>query len=78
MAKQMVCDICGIEIVKDNSLFAGVLNIKFPVICVNISVADSYFSGFRDVDLCENCKNELLEWIKGKKEEADNGGTVNT
>ena len=77
MAKRTMCDRCKTEITENNDFLALNLNIQFPVVCVSISVADSFTSGFRDIDLCRNCKNELLKWIKGKKEETDNGGNVN-
>lgn len=78
MAKRTICDRCKTEIIENNDFLSLALNVQFPVVCVSVSVADSLTSGFRDIDLCRNCKNELLEWIKdGKKEEADNGRKVN-
>lgn len=72
MGKKIVCDRCGSEIVKTSGDLRSVLNIKFPIIVVNVSVKESYMIGFEDLDLCDDCKADLLKWIRNGKE-ATNG-----
>ena len=72
MGKKIVCDRCGSEIVKTSGDLRYVLNIKFPIIVVNVSVKESYMTGFENLDLCDDCKADLLKWIRNGKE-ATNG-----
>lgn len=74
MGKKIVCDRCGSEIVKPLVDLLSLLNINFPIIVVNISVKESYVSEFKELDLCDDCKADLLKWIRYRKE--TNNGEV--
>lgn len=62
MGKKIFCDRCGSEIVKPKP--SGDLRL----IVLNVSVNESYVSGFKDLDLCDDCKADLLKWIRYRKE----------
>ena len=68
MGKKIVCDRCGSEIVKPSGDLRSLLNVKFPIIVVNVSVKESYVSEFKELDLCDDCKADLLKWIRYGKE----------
>lgn len=68
MGKKIVCDRCGSEIVKPSGDLRNLLNVKFPIIAVNVSVKESYITGFEDIDLCDDCKADFLKWIRYRKE----------
>lgn len=65
MGKKIVCDRCGGEIKKRPSF----LNVKFPVIVANAAVKESFLSDFYEFDLCDDCKVDLVEWIRKGKEQ---------
>lgn len=68
MGKKIFCDRCGSEIVKLKP--SGDLRL----IVLNVSVKESYITGFEDLDLCDDCKADLLKWIRYRKE--TNNGEV--
>ena len=68
MGKKIICDRCGSESMKPYSDLRNPLNVKFPIIVANVSVKESYVTGFEDLDLCDDCKADLLKWIRQGKE----------
>lgn len=41
----------------------------FPVIVANAAVKESFLSDFYEFDLCDDCKVDLVEWIRKGKED---------
>ena len=65
MGKQIVCDRCGSEIKKQPTF----MNIKLPIVIVNAAVKETLFGDFHEFDLCDKCKEDLVDWIRKGKEE---------
>lgn len=66
MGKKIVCDRCGAEIKKQPSF----MNIKLPVVIVNAAVKETLLGDFHEFDLCDKCKEDLVDWIwKGKEQD---------
>ena len=68
MGRKIICDRCGSEIGNKSVYIENILNAKFPIIVVNMSVKESYLSEINELDLCDDCKTDLLKWIRYGKE----------
>ncbi len=65
MGKKIVCDRCGSEIKIQPSF----VNTKFPIVIVHASVKETLLGDFYDFDLCDKCKEDLVDWIRKGKEQ---------
>ena len=58
--QKIVCDVCGKEIGKNNYLIKGIKAHEFAI---------SSFG--RTWDICQNCRGDLLIWIRSRRESKD-------
>ena len=66
MGKKIACDRCGAEI-KEKLSFA---NTKYPIVILHAAVKETLWSDFYEFDLCDKCKEDLVDWIwKGKEQD---------
>lgn len=60
-----VCNRCRTEIKRDPNA-----NLVFPTVLLKASLKRAFFCSWEDIDLCDRCKRDFLEWIKCSEPDA--------
>ena len=72
MADAKKCDRCG-KLYTNNTEKRVVDGFFSPVVFSSISIITINNNIVRDIDLCDNCMDDLLTFIEIKDEEKENG-----